>query len=196
MTTEEKLQHFYDFSMQSAKNEATQMLTEYQAALDAQYQAHTEAKTKEAEQQLKDEATTARREINKTLSAEQLNIKRLISSKEKEIKNQLFDEIEKKLIAYKTDSTSEYVSFISKKIKDAQDFAAGDALTIYIDPSDESLTKEIEEKTGTTLTISRESFIGGMRAVISSKNILIDNSFSTLIGEAKDDFTFDGGINQ
>ena len=39
----------------------------------------------------------------------------------------------------------------------------------------------------------QEEFLGGMRAVIASKHILIDNSFKTLLSEAKSNFTFDGG---
>lgn len=196
MTTEEKLQHFYDFSMKSADTEAKQILSEYQSTLDAQFRAHKEEKNLEAERQLKDEANKARREINKALSAEQLNIKRLISNKEREIKEQLFAEVKDKLIAYKSASPAEYLDFICTKIKEAWAFAAGDEMTIYIDPSDEALQKDIEDKTGVKTTISKEIFFGGMRAVISSKNILIDESFVTLMNEAKDNFTFDGGIGR
>ncbi len=36
--------------------------------------------------------------------------------------------------------------------------------------------------------------MGGMRAVIRSKNILIDNSFATLLRKAKEEFVFAGGM--
>ena len=44
--------------------------------------------------------------------------------------------------------------------------------------------------------LSRETFQGGMRAVIPSKNILIDNSFKTMLEDARGRFTFqDGGMS-
>lgn len=194
MTTEEKLQHFYAFSMESACREAEQILSEYKSALNTQFETHKEAKLAEADQQLNDQINEAKREINKTLSAEQLNIRRLLSGKEREIKQQLFDEVRTKLMVYKTASTDQYLELLCRKIKEAQTFAGTDAMTIYIDPSDAALAAGIETRTGITPTISKEVFLGGMRAVIHSKNILIDHSFTTLLQEAKENFTFDGGM--
>ena len=36
--------------------------------------------------------------------------------------------------------------------------------------------------------------MGGMRAVIRSKNILIDNSFLSLLKDAKEKYIFTGGM--
>lgn len=194
MTTEEKLQHFYTFSMDSASREAKQILDDYRAALDAQFEAHRDVKETEASRQLTDGANEVKREINKTLSNEQLNIKRVLSQKEREIRHQIFHEVQDKLIAYKSDSPAEYLDLICRKIREAQDFAAGDEMTIYIDPEDEALVGKIKEKTGIAPAVSKESFLGGMRAVIRSKNILIDNSFASLMREARSNFTLDGGM--
>lgn len=196
MTTEEKLQHFYAFSMESACREAEQILAEYQSTLDAQFAAHKESKQEEAARQLTDETNKAKREINKAISAEQLKIRRRISRKEKEIKHQLFDEVAAKLNAYKEDSAETYLELLCKKITEAKDFASGDKMTVYIDPSDATLVEPIEKETGITPAVSAESFLGGMRAVIHSKNILIDNSFSTLMQEARNNFTFYGGLGK
>ena len=45
-----------------------------------------------------------------------------------------------------------------------------------------------------TLTISAMPFLGGVRAVIPEKNILIDNSFETLLNEERENFIFHGGV--
>ena len=39
--------------------------------------------------------------------------------------------------------------------------------------------------------MSEYSFMGGIRAVIPARHILIDNSFQTKLSEAKRDFRFD-----
>ena len=66
-------------------------------------------------------------------------------------------------------------------------------MTIYINPSDEPRQAALEAATGTRLTLSSEDFIGGTRAVIRDRNILIDNSFYTLLRNEYDRFIFTGG---
>ena len=44
MTTEEKLQHFYDVSMESAREEAQKALEEYRKALDDMFEEHKKEK--------------------------------------------------------------------------------------------------------------------------------------------------------
>lgn len=68
-----------------------------------------------------------------------------------------------------------------------------DELTIYINPTDEKRRSDLEGATRVHLTISAEDFRGGVRAVIRSRNILIDNSFSTQLKEQYDKFVFLGG---
>jgi vacuolar-type H+-ATPase subunit E/Vma4 len=84
--------------------------------------------------------------------------------------------------------TYDKIDLLSKQIMEANVFARGEEIIIYINPSDESLKASLESKTGFTLTISATDFIGGTKAVIKTKNILIDNSFLTKLTEAKDDF--------
>ena len=76
MTTEEKLQHFYEVSMESARDESEKALEEYRAALSQMLAEHKEDNQKNAGNQLKLETENAKRELNKALSAEQLHIKR------------------------------------------------------------------------------------------------------------------------
>ena len=85
------------------------------------------------------------------------------------------------------------MDFLVKRIQEALDFAEDDVITIYIDPSDEALLPALTEHFGFTPILSRDSWMGGMRAVIRSKNILIDNSFATLLHDAKEEFVFTGG---
>lgn len=45
-------------------------------------------------------------------------------------------------------------------------------------------------RTDCDIRVSQYPFLGGTRAVIASKNILIDNSFETKLKEAEQDFQF------
>lgn len=195
MTTEEKLQHFYDLSIKEAQTDARQLIENHQAALDKLFAEHQETKNRQAEAELKAECDKLKRDFNKTVSSEQLKIKQQITDIQTDLKKKLFVEVKAKLEAFKT--TPEYDELLFKQIKEALDFANGDEMVVYIDPSDESHLPGLTERLktyGLVPTISKESFLGGIRAVIRSKNILIDHSFLSLMRDEKANFTFDGGI--
>ena len=59
--------------------------------------------------------------------------------------------------------------------------------------ADELLKDYLEEYTGLKLTVSKENFIGGVRAIISGRNILIDYSFKGSLDTARRKFLFEGG---
>ena len=70
---------------------------------------------------------------------------------------------------------------------------------IYINNEDdniniENLKESIEAETGISIQLSEEPFMGGMRAVIPAKNILIDQTFLTMFESEKEEFNFDGGL--
>jgi vacuolar-type H+-ATPase subunit E/Vma4 len=189
MTTEEKLKNFYDFSMESAKSEGESILHDYQASLDRIFADHQAMKRSQAEMTLREETEKLHRDSNKTLSDEQIKIRRTLSEKQNEVKDALFVEVTEKLKAFKT--KPEYTEYLIRKIKEARDFAGSDPMVVYIDPSDASLADKISAAAGIGVTISKTPFTGGMRAVIESKHILIDNSFDTLMSEAKAKFSID-----
>ena len=149
MTTEEKLQNFYNHSLDSANREAERVIGDHQKALDKIFEEHKATARRQAEEEVAAETEKAKRDVNKTLSADQLHIRRKLSRKNLELKEKLFKEVREKLTAYKL---------------------------------------------SVTLTISAMPFLGGVRAVIPEKNILIDNSFETLLNEERENFIFHGGV--
>lgn len=191
MTIEEKLQHFYDSSIEEAYQEASQMIEEHKKNLDTMLSEHKRSRRQSAEAEVKAEAENARREVNKALSAQQLMIKRNWTKKQNELKDKLFAEVQNLLEDFV--KTPEYDSYLCRKIKDAQDFAGEDELHIYLTPSDSSRLESISQKTGAALRLADEEFIGGIRAIIPGKNILIDNSFREAFLACKKEFKFDGG---
>ena len=150
-------------------------------------------KNRQAEAELKAEADKIKRETNKKISAAQLAIKRSLSKKQEDLKEQLFVEVRNKLTAYM--DTPDYEQFLYQKCRQAMEFAAGEEVILYIDQADSIHQHSLMQKLGVKPELSREIFMGGMRAVIPSKNILIDNSFKTLLADAQARFTFqDGGM--
>ena len=87
----------------------------------------------------------------------------------------------------------EYQDYLCTRIQKAREFAGNDEIFIYLSPEDTALQRSIVAKTGFTVEISEEPFMGGIKATIPAKNILIDNSFASKLEKLKADFSFNGG---
>ena len=97
-----------------------------------------------------------------------------------------------KLLAFMR--TEEYKEVLIRYIEKAAQFASGMAMTIYINPSDADKKTYLEERTGMTLTISKVDFIGGVRAVVPEKNVLVDYAFKGALENEYQKFQFRGGV--
>ena len=189
MTTEEKLQHFLEFCMEDARSRSAKMLDEYTAALEEAFTEHQQNAIRRAEQQGELEKKQIERETNKKLSLEQINIRREFGKKQDELKEKLFQELLDRLTEYR--KTPEYKALLNNQARKALELADKDFITIYIDPQDEEKLKDLSIPQSAELLVSEYSFMGGIRAVIPARHILIDNSFQTKLSEAKRDFRFD-----
>ena len=120
-----------------------------------------------------------------------LDLKRRQGRIQQELKDKIFEEAYALVNDYM--KTAEYDDFLLRCIHNAIVFANGEEMTIYLNPSDEEKRSSLEDATGIHLTISAEDFTGGIRAVIRSRNILIDHSFKTALRNEYDKFLFSGG---
>lgn len=191
MTQEDKLRNFYDLSIESASRQRDQMLADCRATLEADFEAHRSEKENIVSDRMKSETTALSRELKRDLSDRQNRIRQNLAKRQREVKEEIFANVADKLSAFR--KTPEYHTWLFRKVRAALAFAGEEEVTIYVDPADETYTDEINAVCGVQPVISNVAFGGGIRAVIRSRNILIDNSFATLMAEAKENFTFDGG---
>ena len=192
MTIDEKLQHFYEVSLEEAREDAAQAIQEHKRLLSEKLEEHRQLSRQNAEAEVKAETEHVRREVNKALSAEQITLKRDWSKKQEELKEALFGEVSTKIRDFM--STPEYETYLCRKIKEAQDFAENDEIHIFLSRTDRERLDALIQKTGISLQVSEEDFIGGIRAEIPHKNILIDNSFAANLDAMRKEFNFDGGM--
>jgi vacuolar-type H+-ATPase subunit E/Vma4 len=193
LTIEEKLQHFQEFTMEDAREKSSQMLEEYTSSLEKIFEEHKEKKIRQAQLQIQTETERLKQNRNKEVCTQHLHIRRKISRKQEELKEKLFVEVKDLLCKFM--ESPEYNQLLISQIKAAKKFAKEQEITIYIDSADTSRKSALEVATNTMLTVSEHSFIGGMKATIPARNILIDNSFESKLAEAKANFVFNGGIS-
>ena len=192
MTIDEKLQHFYEISIEEAKETASREIEEHKQKLEEILESHKKSQRQTAETTIKSESDNARREINMALSAEQLTLKRSLTKRQNVLKDKLFAEVQERLKAFM--QTPQYEDYLFTKIQGARDFAEGDEFFIYLSREESEKSPALSEKTGLSLRPSEDSFLGGIMATIPSKNILIDNSFAEKFDAMRREFKFDGGL--
>ena len=191
MTTEEKLIHFAEVSLEQARTQSNQILMEHQASLDKLEEEHIAGKKRQAALKVKTEYSRLKRAENVALSKAKIEIKRDFFKKHNELKEKLIVEITSLLEYFMT--TPEYSKLLIKQIQGITDFAGDSPVTIYIDSIDSHLITSLSTLAGTPLKTATETFFGGTKAIIEDRHILIDNSFSTLLAETMAAFRFDGG---
>ena len=191
MTIEEKLKYLQDASMEDARAKGNEIISTHKKALDQILKEHKETASRQAELTLKTEATNAKHSLNKAMAKAHIELKREQGKCQADLKNRLFKRILVLVKQYM--KTEDYKYFLEKRIQSSLEFAGEEDILIYINPSDEHLKEELEQKTGTLLTVSREDFIGGTRAVMQKRRILIDYSLKSALSEEYDKFLFLGG---
>ena len=173
LTLEEKITHLKTTSMEQARAEGNAIIDSHREALDKVFEDHKAEALRQSETRIKAETTNAKLALNQALAKSQL-----------EIKQDLIHAFMK---------TEAYDDFLIRCIRSAVRFAGTDPVTVYINLSDEKKKTALEDATQVHLSVSAEDFIGGVRSVIRSRNILIDNSFQTQLKDQYDKFIFEGG---
>ena len=191
MTLEEKITHLQSNSMEQARAEGNAIIDAHREALEKVFEDHKAEALRQSETRIKAETTNARLSLNQAAARSQLEIKRRQGKVQQELKDKIFEEARSLVDDYM--KTEAYNDFLVYCIRQAACFAGQEPVVIYINPSDESKRSDLEDATRVHLTISAEDFIGGVRAVIRSRNILIDNSFKTQLRNEYDKFMFLGG---
>lgn len=191
MTLEEKIEHIRTASMEEARAQGSRIIEERRKALEQIFNEHKETAARQSELALKAEINKAKQELNTAMAKAQIDLRHKQSKRHTELKNKLFKEVLELTNAYmKTDA---YDELLVKYIENAVAFAPNSNMTIYIDPADIEKKEALEKRTGAVLTVSSVEFIGGIRAVLHDRRILIDNSFSSALLEEYDKFLFLGG---
>lgn len=191
MNLEEKIAHLQEAVIKEARMQGNNIFESHREALNKLFDEHKEEAIRQSEIRIKSGTINARTRLNKATADVQTNIKREEGKCQDRLKKELFDEVDRLAAEYM--KTPEYIDFLVKCMQKASAFANGGELTLFLNPSDADKKEELEARTGMVLTISKEDFIGGMRAVIRGKNILIDRSFKSSIAEEYEKFLFPGG---
>lgn len=184
MTIDEKLQHFMDVTTEKVNAENAKQMQEYEQGLEKVYEDYKETALRKSELALKLKEESLKKQMNADLAAEQILIREQTGKLLRELDEKLSSEVKGKLERYM--ATSTYETYLVNQAREIVKFADGDDVTVYIDPEDICHKNAISAGANVAVTVSEYSFGGGVRAVISKRGILIDQSFDTKLKEAFD----------
>ena len=192
MTIEERIAHIQESAMEEARLKADAITKQHEKMLAGIFNQHRDEAVRQSEVRIRGELINARQQQNMAASRAQIELKREYGKRQKELKKELFEEVERKLQEYmKTDAYEKaLVPYIEKALR----FANGEELTIYINPTDADKKDYLEEHTGMKLTVSKEDFVGGVRAVVHGRNVLIDHAYKGALENEYQKFLFRGGV--
>ena len=191
MTIEEKIFHLQTAAMEEARAEGNAIIKQHEDALNGVFEQHRAEAVRQSETRIKAETVNGQQQLNMAMSKAQLELKREYGQTQNELKKELFEEVEELLQNYM--KTDEYRDLLVQYIEKAARFAGGESMTIYINPTDADKKDYLEEHTGMRLTVSKEDFVGGVRAVVHDRNILIDHAFKGALESEYQKFMFKGG---
>ena len=184
MTIDEKLQHFMDVTTEKVNAENAKQMQEYEQGLEKVYEDYKETALRKSELALKLKEESLKKQMNADLAAEQILIREQTGKLLRELDEKLSSAVKGKLERYM--ATSAYETYLVNQTREIVKFADGDDVTVYIDPEDICHKNAISAGANVAVTVSEYSFGGGVRAVISKRGILIDQSFDTKLKEAFD----------
>lgn len=191
MNIDEKLAFLRNTAMNEARAKGNAIIKQHEDALKKVLDLHKDEATKQMDTRLKAERILARQQQNMASSKATLELKRTLGKTRIQLKKRLFEEVNTLLDDYM--KTPEYIDLLTSYIKRSAQYAKGEEMVIYINQSDADKKDTLEQRTGMTLTISEEDFIGGIRSVIHARNILIDHAFKDAIEREYHNINIEGG---
>ena len=186
MDAEHKLQHFFNISVQTASQQNADSLDKYKSSLDSAFDDHKNQIRHTADETILTKKNIILQSVRRDYSSKESEARRSLINLKNDIRNDLFHKVRQLISEFR--QTDEYTDYLINRINYIDSVAGDDAAEIYIDLSDSRLQKTLEDKTGKKINIYDIDFSGGIRAVIPSRNILIDETLKPIFNDLHDNY--------
>lgn len=188
MKIREKMNIFYSSALEAANRQSNDEMHKFSISMEMLLDEFRKNKKEEMDLRYGVEAGKLKRDSNRKISEALTEQKRKLNQHQTEKKEALFQVVSSMLENYR--QTGSYDAYLIAKIRMAKEFAGPEEIVIYIDPLDQGRKEYLEAESGCALAVSEREFGGGIRAVVRSKNVLIDESFQTKLNQEQEAYTF------
>jgi|GEM_PF-2400758 len=179
MKTEEKLMEFRRASKEKAESMRRNSLNEINARIKQEATESIKKAELESKNRINEEFHKLSQERNRSILEAKNSCKEKLVNLRKEYYNSIFENVEREL--YNFTRKEEYKFYLAENIK-------RNYIKIYFTKRDMLHADFIKERVGFGIEIleSDDDFIGGFKAVLPNKNIMIDNSFKSKLLEERE----------
>jgi vacuolar-type H+-ATPase subunit E/Vma4 len=186
MEINEKLEIFSKAAIDAATMQSESILEEQKTAYQAEITAYRQKKQEQWEEREHILGEKVRKEVNREVSGQLMATKRKYHEAEEEKKDMIFKLAEQKIAEYR--KSDAYYKDMCKLIEGAKREAGSESFTVYISAEDEGILDRLTHATKSDITVTKEKLGGGIRAVIPSKNIMIDETYATKLKRERETF--------
>lgn len=188
MNLEEKLESFSNMAISEAEKKRNEMLKKIKEESSLACDEFRKKENRRKDEILKEENAKIQQEKNKKLIETSIKSKKTLIDLREKLTNDLFSSVTKKIEAYIT--SDEYLNKLKNDITKLSD-EYNDEIEIYLDKRNMSLKSQLNENKNINIKIleAKENLLGGYKALIKSKNIIIDNSYREKIMEEQRNFS-------
>lgn len=188
MKVSEKMDIFYQATIDAANEQAGKMLQEYKETYEDGLEEYEKQRKKAMETGMRMAKERLRKQVNRETSEEILKAKMEYHARQEEKKEELFELVQRKIDAYR--KSDAYPVYLKKMIQKAVTFADGNAVVVSLDKDDEEYLDMLKKEFQCEWKISDTPLGGGIKAVIPEKNVLVDESLGTKFAVEKEHFSF------
>lgn len=188
MKVSEKMDIFYQATIDAANEQAGKMLQEYKETYEDGLEEYEKQRKKAMETGMRMAKERLRKRVNRETSEEMLKAKMEYHARQEEKKEELFELVQRKIDAYR--KSDAYPAYLKEKVQRAVAFADGNTVVVSLDKDDEEYLDMLKNEFQCEWKISDTPFGGGIKAVIPEKNVLVDESLGTKFAAEKEHFSF------
>ena len=192
MNLDDKLKQFLDVTSGDARAKSANEVSEYKEKMAKSFEEYKKTAEEKASSQHEVTVATALRENSTKVTKHIADKRKELQDRQAELKSELIGQVRDMLIDFK--KTDEYSAYLIECVKKAGNIAGDSQFTVFIDKSDEAYLETVrafaKENTKAEVYISEELFVGGIRADIPVRNIILDESFATKLSEEEQKIIF------
>ncbi len=195
LTAEEKIQHFSKQVFAKAQAQCNDLLHRAKQEAQAQLEDYENSCLEKTYGQIQKQIAQIQRQAGESVSKLQLDCKKTLLAKRKDIMKQVFDEVIEKISVFH--SSDEYLSYLENVIRTSADVLGEGAKTVFLDASDANLVPALSKKfSDMTFSVleANDSVLGGARVLNNDTHQLADNTIAARIEEEKHRFLESSGL--
>lgn len=195
MKLEAKYEQIKESAIKDARVKANNIINSFEETLNLRREKYIKEATKDQQISIATAKKNVSNMSHKTISNKTSDLKKELLTSYYSYKNTISELVKAKLQEYMT--TPDYYNLLANWIKKDLEYAIeNDIIISYINPTDSGLLDKLKKETNANIEINDTDFLGGIKSVITNRNILLDHSFETKLNLINESNNFDqGNIN-